>query len=68
MSLVCGCDKKGGLSLCSKCKDLKPYTVFRFNPDCHKPGEEDKCCGVFWGSGQSREELVGKKITKGSGK
>lgn len=69
MAVVCGCDKKGGLTLCSKCKDLKPYTVFRFNPDCVKSGEEDKCCGYFYGSGCGQEELVGKKVSpKGSSK
>lgn len=61
MAVVCGCGKQVRMSLCSKCIDLKPFTVFRYNPDCEKSGDEDKCCGYFYGSGASTE-LVNKKV------
>lgn len=44
--------------LCSACAQLKPWTVFRWNPDCRKTGTDDKCCGYFYGPGHKDE---GKK-------
>jgi hypothetical protein len=61
MSLVC---EHNAFGLCAKCKDLKPYTVFRDNPDCNKSGEEDHCCGYFWGP-PAPENLIGKKVKTG---
>jgi hypothetical protein len=58
MSLIC---EHNSMGLCAKCKDLKPYTVFKDNPECQKSGEEDKCCGYFYASG-APEVLAGKKV------
>jgi len=49
-------------ALCKDCKELKPYWIFKFNLDCNKVGDEDKCCGYFYANGCSKSELVGKKV------
>lgn len=53
MAIQCEHNSKLRLDgLCAKCKALKPYMVFRFNPDCHK--EQCNCCGYFWGPGNEK--------------
>lgn len=45
--------------LCTKCKDVKPYMVFRMVHDTCPP--DCKQCGYFWGPGFPDENLKGQR-------
>lgn len=52
-------DKLRKVGACAKCSTDPAYMVFRWNKDCTKTGDDDRCCGYFWGS--ERKELAGQK-------